>query len=121
MGSFPARSVRTLAFRGQNASLAMRGIQRLARACSSLSVSQNALPPRSGGQRKHRRNTASSATVSLLLGQLCFSEWSLVASFPGFSSLLLIFCPLRSPSLWIYPAHEQGVQFCTTFAHPIKD
>ena len=59
--------------------------------------------------------------MSLLLGQLCFSEWSLVASFPGFSSLLLIFCPFRSPSLWISPAHEQGVQFCTTFAHPIKD
>ncbi len=72
-------------------------------------------------QQKHRRNAASSATVSLFLGQLCFSEWSLVTSFPGFSSLLLLFCPFRSPSLCISPCSRAGYQFCTTFAQMIKD
>src|SRR2546426_1682235 len=42
---------------------------------------------------------ASVASVSPLLGQACFSEWSLMASVPGFSSIPLIFCPFRSPSL----------------------
>ncbi len=44
-------------------------------------------------------NLASVASVSSLLGQACFSEWGLMASFPGFFSLPLIFCPFRSLSL----------------------
>src|SRR5439155_19997482 len=42
---------------------------------------------------------ASVASVFPLLGQACFSAWSLLASFPGSSSIPLIFCPFRSPSL----------------------
>ena len=72
-------------------------LQRLARSRSSSSASQKTLPPRSVWRRL---NTAWDGTVLLLLGQVCFSEWSLMAFFPGFSSMLLIFCPFRSPSLW---------------------
>jgi hypothetical protein len=39
------------------------------------------------------------ATIFPLLGQAGYSEWKLIVSFPGFSSLPLIFCPFRSPSL----------------------
>jgi hypothetical protein len=56
----------------------------------------------------------------LLLGQVCCSEWSLMAFFPGFSSILLIFCPFRSLSLWFCHFSRTGLLFCTTFAHPIS-
>src|SRR5947199_10209031 len=67
----------------------MRGIQRLARSRSSCSASQNALPPRSGSQRKHRHNTTSSVTMSLLLGQLCFSSSSALFALLPFGFPLL--------------------------------
>src|SRR6266566_9778506 len=93
----------------------MRVLQRLARSRSSCSASQKSLPPRSVWRRL---NTALAATVFLLLGQVCFSEWSLMAFFPGFSSSFALFALHPSGSA---TSHERGVLFCTTFAHPISD
>ena len=45
-------------------------------------------------------NTVLTAVGFLLLGQACFSEWSLMASFPDCSSILPIFCLFCSPSRW---------------------
>jgi hypothetical protein len=54
-----------------------------------------ALPSRSVWRQL---NTVLIAVGFLLLGQACFSEWSLTASFPGCSSLLSLFCLFCSPS-----------------------
>src|SRR5439155_4704449 len=61
---------------------------------SSCSASQQSLPPRSVWQPC---NTVLTAVGFPLLGQAGFSEWSLLASFPGSFSILPIFCPFCSP------------------------
>ena len=58
-------------------------------------MSQKALPPRSVWQRL---NPVLPAVGFPLLGQACFSEWSLLAFFPGCPSISPIFCPFCSPS-----------------------
>ena len=72
----------------------MRVLQRLLRSRSSCSASQQSLPPRSVWQPC---NTVLTAVGFPLLGQAGFSEWSLLASFPGSFSILPIFCPFCSP------------------------
>src|SRR5439155_21258620 len=80
----------------------MRVLPRLTKSRSSSSASQQALPSRSVGRR---RNPVLTAVGFLLLGQACFSEWRLMASFPGCSSILpyllpfLLSIPLVLPSL----------------------
>src|SRR2546421_2468890 len=96
-GSFPARSVHTLASRGKRGWLAMRVLQRPAKSRSSSSASQQSLPSHSVWPRL---NPVLTAVGFLLLGQACFSEWRLMASFPGCSSILPLFCLFCSPSRW---------------------
>jgi hypothetical protein len=44
-----------------------------------------------------------------------------MAFFPGCSSILLSFCPFRSPPLWFCHFSRAGVLFCATFSHLISD
>src|SRR5204862_100670 len=68
----------------------MRVLPRLTKSRSSSSASQQALPSRSVGRR---RNPVLTAVGFLILGQACFSEWSLIASFSGCSSILTFLLP----------------------------
>jgi hypothetical protein len=95
----------------------MRGMKPLPRSRSSCLASQKALQPRSGWRRL---DPVLTAVRVLLLGQACFSEWSLMASFPGCPSI-----PSPSACFALHPAvsaisHGFHFKRWITFTHQIR-
>jgi hypothetical protein len=106
--SSPGRSVRTRASRGPSGSLAMRARKLLGKSRSRCLASQRALPPHSVSRR---RNFAFPTDRLPLLEQAGLSERSLLVSFPGWVSLLPLFCLVCSPSNqfgWIFRTSLPG-------------